>query len=86
MTGGAGSVPNVIVKPPVLDPTGVKFFDEGELAGFTIGNSTLRMGYEDALRFAQLLRVHAKKAKKRCGDVSRHWSVVGTLEDLNDLK
>lgn len=75
-------VPNIIVRPPVLEPTGVKFFDEGELAGFTIGNSTLRMHYADALRFAQMLRVHAKKAKKRAGDTSRHWSAVGTLEDL----
>jgi hypothetical protein len=44
------------------------------------------MHYEDALKVSQWLRVRAKEAKKRAGDVSRHWSVVGTLEDLNDLK
>lgn len=74
--------PNIIVKPPVLDRHGVQFFDEGELCGFTIGNSTLRMPYEDALRFAQMLRVHAKRAKRRAGDTARHWSAVGTLEGL----
>ena len=74
--------PTVIVKPPTLDPTKVKFFDEGELCGFEIGNSKLTMSYEDALRFSQMLRVHAKKAKRRTGDTSRHWSAVGTLENL----
>jgi hypothetical protein len=73
--------PNIIIRPSILESTGVKFFDEGDLAGFTIGNSTLRMTYEDALRFAQMLRVHAKRAKRRAGDVSRHWSVVGVLEN-----
>ena len=76
------NAPMVIVKPPVLDPTKVRFFDEGELCGFEIGNSKLMMSYEDGLRFAQMLRVHAKKAKHRAGDRSRHWSAVGTLEDL----
>jgi hypothetical protein len=78
----AGGVPGAIIRPPVLEQTGVRFFDEGEYAGFTIGNSTLRMSYADALRFSQMLRVHAKKAKRRAGDVSRHWSALATLEDL----
>jgi hypothetical protein len=76
------SVPNIIVRPPVLEQTGVRFFDEGEHAGFVVGNSTLRMTYADALRFSQMLRVHAKKAKRRAGDNARHWSAVAVLEDL----
>lgn len=75
-------VPNVIVRPPVMDPQRVVFFDEGEHAGFRLGNSELRLGYRDALRFSQMLRIHAKKAKRRAGDVSRHWSAVAVLEDL----
>lgn len=76
-------LPSVIVRPPTLDPTKVTFFDRGELAGFRVGDSELAMSYGDALRFSQMLRVHAKKAKRRAGDNSRHWSAVGTLTDLN---
>lgn len=74
--------PNVIVKPPTLDQTRVVFFDEGETCGFRIGNSEIRMNYEDALRFSQMLRVHAKKAKRTAGDISRHWSAVATLDGI----
>jgi hypothetical protein len=42
------------------------------------------MHYETALKVSQLLRVHAKKAKRRAGDVSRHWSVIGMLEGLKN--
>lgn len=75
-------LPGIIVRPPVLDQQRVVFFDEGEHAGFRIGNSELRLGYEDALRFAQMLRVHAKRAKRRAGDNARHWSAVATLEGV----
>lgn len=78
---GNGS-PGAIVRPSVLDSTAVRFFDEGDLAGFTIGNSTLRMSYADALRFSQLLRVHAKRAKRRAGDTARHWSAVAVLDGM----
>jgi hypothetical protein len=79
-------MPEIIVKPSIVDlrDTKVSFFDEGDLAGFTIGNSTLRMTYEDALRFSQMLRVHAKRAKRRVGDASRHWSAVGILEGIRE--
>ena len=76
--------PSIIMKPPVLESTGVKFFDEGELVGFTIGNSTLRMTYADAFRFAQLLRLHAKRAKRKSGDVGQHWSAMGILEGIKE--
>jgi hypothetical protein len=81
-----GATPNVIVKPSVLTPQRLSVSSEGERVLFTVGDSTLAMHYEDALKVSQWLRVRAKEAKKRAGDVSRHWSVVGTLEDLNDLK
>lgn len=77
------SAPNVIVRPPTLDPTKVVFFDEGEHAGFRIGNSELRLHYTDALRFSQMLRVHARKAKKTAGNNAPLFSVVGTLTDAS---
>jgi hypothetical protein len=79
-----GGVPSVIVRPPTLDPTKVTFFDRpGGLCGFRVKGDEMVMSYEDALRFAQMLRVHAKRAKRAAGDTSRHWSAVGTLEDIS---
>ncbi len=82
MTGAAFTVPNLIVRPPLLTAETVKVSDEGELVAITVGNNTLRMSYADGLRLSQMLRVHAKRAKRRAGDVGRHWSAVGNLEDL----
>jgi hypothetical protein len=72
----------LIVRPSLLKPEKVVVADEGDLVSITVGNSTLRMAYADALRFSQMVRVHAKRAKKRAGDVSRHWSAVADLEGL----
>jgi hypothetical protein len=54
---------------------------EGDLVRILIGNAELKLGYEDALLLSQWIRVRAKEAKRRAGDVSRHWSVIGTLHD-----
>jgi hypothetical protein len=78
----ATNLPRIHTPPPLVMPENVTFFDDGADAGFTIGNSTLRMHYEEALRFSQKLRLHAKRAKRRCGDVSRHWSALGILDEL----
>lgn len=75
-------VPNVIVKPPVLTPTAVSIQSEADQVLFTVGNSTLRMGYADALKISQWLRVRAKEAKKFAGDQSRHWSVLAVLDGI----
>jgi hypothetical protein len=72
--------PNVIVRPSLLEPTRVVVADENDLVTITIGNGTLRMSYADALRFSQMVRVHAKKAKRFAGDTARHWSLVATLD------
>lgn len=74
------NVPNVIVRPPQLELQRVAVGTEGELVTITIGNSTLRLHYEDALKLSQWVRVRAKEAKRRCGDVSRHWSAIATLD------
>lgn len=63
-----------------MSPEQVAVSSEGELVVIQIGNSTLKMHYEDALKISQFIRVRAKEAKRRAGDVSRHWSAVGIME------
>lgn len=53
--------------------------DEGEKVIVRFGNASVAMHYETALKVSQLVRVHAKKAKRRAGDNSRHWSAIGEL-------
>lgn len=48
----------------------------------SIGNSTIKMPYETAIQLSQWLRVRGKEAKRRAGDMSRHWSAVAVLEGL----
>jgi hypothetical protein len=74
--------PNAIVKPPAFRDEEVAVLDVGEHVEFRIGNSTLTFHYEDALKISQMIRVHAKHAKNRAGDQSRHWSALAMLEDL----
>lgn len=76
--------PLVQVKPSVLAPQRVAVGTEGELVTITVGNSTLRMHYEGALKLSQWIRVRAKQAKKRAGDESRHWSALAVLDGLKD--
>lgn len=84
LTPQAQNQPAILLKPPLLQQVKVVFFDEGEEAGFKInGEEVLRLHYTDIFRFAQTLRMHGKRAKKRCGDTQRHWSAIGDLTDLN---
>lgn len=78
----APPIPNVIVRPSMLTPQQIAVSSEGELVAIQVGNSTLRLHYEDALKVSQWIRVRAKEAKRRAGDVSRHWSSLGILEDF----
>ena len=75
-------VPNVIVKPPVLELQRVSVGCAGEMVTITVGNSTLTLHYADALKLSQFVRVRAKQAKKWAGDQSRHWSAVAVLDGL----
>jgi len=59
---------------------------EGELVVIQLGNVTLKVPYETALQLSQWIRFRAKEAKKRAGDVSRHWSVIGNLTDANETR
>lgn len=74
--------PAIHVKPPLLKPMEIVVTPVGELVEIKIGNSTLHIHYEQALLLSQIIRVKAKEAKRLIGDMSRHWSAVGTLEAL----
>lgn len=52
---------------------------QGDNVVLRMGNANIEMGYEDALRMSQALRVAGKQAKAHAGDVSRHWSVIANL-------
>ena len=78
-----GSIPNVIVKPSLLTPQHLEVTAENDLVVITVGNSTMKMRYEDALKISQWIRLRAKQAKAFVGDHSRHWSGLAHLEDLN---
>lgn len=56
---------------------------EGEMVKLSIGNSDIRMPYETAIQLSQWLRVRGKEAKRRAGDMSRHWSAIAILEGIN---
>jgi hypothetical protein len=69
-------------KPPLLTPQQIRVYSQGENVLVHVGNSVLTLQYEDALKISQWIRMRAKEAKRRAGDMSRHWSVIATLEDL----
>jgi hypothetical protein len=60
---------------------------ERELVGVTLGNQRLQMHYDDAFRLSNLIRMHAKQAKKYAGDGRKHHSAFGVLlpAELNDI-
>ncbi len=52
---------------------------EGTGVILRIGGANIGMGYEEALKLSQFLRMAGKQAKAAAGDKSRHWSVVAHL-------
>lgn len=70
------------VGSPLLSRQRLAVRAEGEQVVLTIGNADVRMPYEAALQLSQWLRVRGKEAKRTAGDMSRHWSVLGILENL----
>jgi hypothetical protein len=59
---------------------------EGELVVLRVGNTTMHMPYDLALQLSQWLRVRGKEAKRNAGDLSRHWSAVGVVEDASKTR
>ena len=81
MTGPLINPPSV--GSPLLSRQRISVEVDGHnLVAFTAGNSTLTMDYETALQVSQWLRVRAKEAKRKAGDTSRKWSIVGVFEGL----
>ena len=56
---------------------------EGVLVVLRIGNTDIKMDYETAIKLSTWMRVRGKEAKRNAGDMSRHWTVIGQLVDLN---
>lgn len=74
---------NIIVKPSVLKTEQVTVAIEGDLVVFKLGNrEPIKFHYESALQVSQMIRLKAKEAKQKAGDVSRHWSALANLEGL----
>lgn len=71
-------------KPSLLTHQKLEVSSDGELVVITIGNSELKMHYEDALKISQWIRLRAKDAKRRAGDMSRTWSVIASLDGIVD--
>lgn len=76
----------VISRPPVMTPQRIEVRSEGENVVLVVGGAELRMQYEDALKISQWIRLRAKEAKARCGDVSRHWSGIGLLSSVEEIE
>jgi hypothetical protein len=66
--------------PNLLKKQRIEVRAEGDLVVLQIGNAEMRMEHETAIQLSTWLRVQGKEAKRRAGDNSRHWSVVGNLE------
>ena len=69
----------ILNRPSVVKPERFSVSAEGERVVIEIGNSRLTMNYEDALTFSQWVRVRAKEAKRKAGDMSRHWHGIAIL-------
>lgn len=69
-------------KPAVLTPLNLAVTSEGESVIITVGDVPLRFHYEDALKISQWIRMRAKEAKRRAGDMSRHWSALATIDGV----
>jgi hypothetical protein len=71
---------------PLMSQHRIAITDRGGDVVLAVGNSELVMPYETALQVSQWLRIHAKQAKRRAGDVSRHWSAIGIMEDAGETE
>ena len=75
-------MPAIHNKPCLLTPQKIAVRAEGDNVMIDVGNSTLTMHYEAALQISQWIRLRAKEAKRRAGDMSRHWSAIAQLENI----
>jgi hypothetical protein len=70
------------VNSPLMSRQRISVEARGDLVRLSVGNADLDMPYETALQLSQWLRVRGKEAKRRAGDMSRHWSAIAVLDGL----
>ncbi len=70
------------VNSPLLSRQRISVEARGDLVRLSVGNADIDMPYETAIQLSQWLRVRGKEAKRRAGDMSRHWSAVAILDGL----
>ena len=66
----------------LLKPRRIEVRTEGPLVVLQIGNTELKMLYDVAIQLSTWMRIKGKEAKRRAGDESRHWSVIGNLQQV----
>jgi hypothetical protein len=67
---------------PILKKSSWNIFTEGSEVVCKFGNSTMKIGYRNAIEFARWFRMMGKVAKRRAGDTSDHWSKIGIQHDI----
>ena len=70
-------------RPDTLSKKQIAVGSEHDMVVIKVGNIRWKMKYEDALLLSQWIRIRAKEAKRRAGDISRHWSAIGIMHDAN---
>jgi hypothetical protein len=70
-------------RPDLLKNTRIVVSSEHDLVVIKVGNIRWKLPYEQALQLSQFIRFRAKEAKRKAGDISRHWSAIGQLHDAN---
>lgn len=70
------------VNSPLLSRQRIAVEVRGDMVRLSVGNADIDMPYETAIQLSQWLRVRGKEAKRRAGDMSRHWSAIAILEGL----
>lgn len=70
------------INSPLLSRQRIAVEARGDLVRMSIGNTHIDMPYETALQLSQWLRLRGKEAKRRAGDMSRHWSALAVLDGL----
>lgn len=56
---------------------------DGQTVCVAFGADEVALPYQAALTIAQWLRLRAKESKRRAGDLSRHWSLIGQHHDAH---
>lgn len=70
-----------VVRNDLMQKHRIAVESEGELVVMRLGNVEVKLPYQTAFTLSQWLRVRAKEAKRRAGDTSMTFRLLGTLRD-----